>query len=84
MAISVKVNDTQQPLREPEPKQSALTGARGGRGQGGTEPRGAEGHRRGQAHAPLTSLLVWIVDEYRLPRKYIQGLEKAPRPGKKK
>lgn len=25
-----------------------------------------------------------LLEEYRLPRKYIQGLEKAPKPGKKK
>lgn len=34
--------------------------------------------------AKLTWTLVSVAEEYRLPRKYVQGLEKAPKLGRKK
>lgn len=52
-------------------------------GQGGWwwgREEGGEGRRR--PHWGVSTF--WIVDEYQLPRKYIQGLEKVPKPGKKK
>ena len=50
----------------------------------GVGGQGQEVAGREQEKSELGVSAFWIVEEYQLPRKHIQGLEKAPKPGKKK